>query len=439
MPTSSSTSPLNSQETAPSEDIAISVQNVSKAYRIWKNPSARLKAPVWNALGKLIPNCILNLNAQLKLRAWNPTRYYKDFFALKDISFEVKKGEALGIIGRNGSGKSTLLQIIAGTLTPSAGKATVQGRLAALLELGSGFNPDFTGRENVYLNAATLGLSSKEIADCYSEIVAFADIGDFIDQPVKTYSSGMMVRLAFAVQCAVKPDILIIDEALSVGDVGFRNKCLERIQRMRDQGMTTLFVSHDLGTLQLLCNRVVWIETGKVVEIGDPCEICQNFFARTMGLIGHDALTNNSKLIPQQSTGKAAFTHIEIDAPTLGSKIQIKTGEALRIAFRLKANASLDEIAFAVSIYRTDGDWLIGQSSREAEVYWPACKLGETVNGRLHMPKIGLAPGDYVIAFAAYDKELKICYALTDLTAPFSVRSDFPIWGKVHHPCVWLK
>lgn len=253
-----------------SDDIVISVQNVSKAYRIWRDPSARLKAPLWEAVGKLIPKSILNLNSKLNLRAGNPARYYKDFYALKDVSFEVKKGEAVGIIGRNGSGKSTLLQMIAGTLTPSSGSIQVKGRVAALLELGSGFNPDFTGRENVYLNASVLGLTREEIDKRIDEILIFADIGDFIDQPVKTYSSGMMMRLAFAVQIAVEPDILIVDEALGVGDEAFQRKCYSRLHKLRQDGTTLLFVSHDVGTVINLCNLAALLNQGQINAIGNP-------------------------------------------------------------------------------------------------------------------------------------------------------------------------
>ncbi|MDZ4098100.1 MAG: ABC transporter ATP-binding protein, partial [Methylophilaceae bacterium] len=192
-------------------NIAIKVENLSKCYQIYDNPRDRLKQFVAPRLQRL---------------TWQtPKQYFREFWALKDVSFEVKKGETVGIIGRNGSGKSTLLQMICGTLNPTSGSIQTSGRSAALLELGSGFNPEFTGRENVYMNAAVLGLTQDEIDKRYDDIVAFADIGEFINQPVKTYSSGMVVRLAFAVQSQIDPDILIVDEALSVGDAKFQAKC----------------------------------------------------------------------------------------------------------------------------------------------------------------------------------------------------------------------
>jgi lipopolysaccharide transport system ATP-binding protein len=266
-----------------SDDIVISVKNVSKAYRIWNDPGSRLKSPLISACGRLFPSDSV---ARRKLEA-KAAAYYRDFYALKDISFQVRKGESVGIIGRNGSGKSTLLQIIAGTLQPTTGSVRVNGRVAALLELGSGFNPDFTGRENVYLNAAVLGLSRKQTDAKFAGIAAFADIGDFLDQPVKTYSSGMMMRLAFAVQTAVEPDILIVDEALSVGDAPFQAKCFARIHSLLDSGCSTLFVSHDIGTVRAFCKQAIWLSAGIAAAQGACNEVCgayQNDCLRAMGM-----------------------------------------------------------------------------------------------------------------------------------------------------------
>lgn len=264
-----------------STDPVISVQNVSKAYRIWATPAQRLISPVCAQLGDLLPG---TLGAGLKRQA---QAGYRDFFALRDISFEVKRGESVGIIGRNGSGKSTLLQIIAGTLQPTKGEVRVNGRVAALLELGSGFNPEFTGRENVYLNGVVLGLTRREVDARYDEITDFADIGDFIDQPVKIYSSGMMLRLAFAVQTAVEPDVLIIDEALSVGDAPFQAKCFARIRSLQGKGCTILFVSHDVGTVQTFCQQAVWLSQGVAQAQGAAREVCGAYnrdCSRAMGM-----------------------------------------------------------------------------------------------------------------------------------------------------------
>jgi len=243
-----------------SSDIAIHVQHLSKCYQIYARPHDRLKQFILPRLGRLTQR---------------PSKiYFSEFWALDDVSFTVKKGETVGIIGRNGSGKSTLLQLICGTLTPTGGTVQTYGRIAALLELGSGFNPEFTGRENVYMNAAVLGLSKEEIEARFDDIIAFADIGAYIEQPVKTYSSGMMVRLAFAVIAHVDADILVVDEALSVGDAFFSQKCMRFLRRFMKTG-TVLFVSHDTGSIKGLCTRTLWLEKGRVFREGSPKEVCE--------------------------------------------------------------------------------------------------------------------------------------------------------------------
>jgi lipopolysaccharide transport system ATP-binding protein len=206
-----------------------------------------------------------------------PPQYFREFWALHDVSFQVKKGETLGIVGRNGSGKSTILQLICGTLSPTRGDVTVKGRISALLELGSGFNPDYTGRENVFLNGQILGLSQKEIDSRYKGIVEFADIGDFIDQPIKTYSSGMVVRLAFSVAINVDPEILIVDEALAVGDMPFQIKCFAHLRKLRESGTSILFVSHDLSTVRSFCDRAVYLDHGKCLAIGPANDVCRQY------------------------------------------------------------------------------------------------------------------------------------------------------------------
>jgi lipopolysaccharide transport system ATP-binding protein len=242
-----------------SSDIAIKVENLSKCYQIFDTPRDRLKqfiAPrVQSALG--IPE----------------KRYFKEFWALRDVSFEVRKGESVGILGRNGSGKSTLLQMITGTLAPTSGSVRTNGRVAALLELGSGFNPDFTGRDNVYMNGALLGLSTAEIDNRFDAIASFADIGDFIDQPVKTYSSGMLVRLAFAVQVQVEPDILIVDEALAVGDALFQKRCFQRIEKLTSDGVALLFVSHDIESIRTLTHKSLLLKGGVPYRLGVSSDV----------------------------------------------------------------------------------------------------------------------------------------------------------------------
>ena len=237
-----------------SNDIAIRVDNLSKCYEIYANPRDRLKQFVMHRLQRLAGR--------------ESKQYFREFWALKDVSFAIKKGETVGIIGRNGSGKSTLLQMICGTLNPTSGSIKTNGRIAALLELGSGFNPEFTGRENVYMNASVLGLSNEEIDARFDAIAAIAEIDHFIDQPVKTYSSGMMVRLAFAVAINVDPEILIVDEALSVGDELFQRKCFSRIEAIRAAGATILFVSHSGGSVVELCDRALLLDSGERLAMG---------------------------------------------------------------------------------------------------------------------------------------------------------------------------
>ena len=255
-----------------SNDLAISVEHVGKAYRIWESPASRLTAPALAGLAGMLPRGLA-----ARLRGYAESRH-RDFCALRYVSFEVRKGEAVGIIGRNGSGKSTLLQIIAGTMQPTSGSVRVNGRVAAMLELGSGFNPEFTGRENVYLNAAVLGLTRAETSARFDAIAAFADIGEFLDQPVKTYSTGMMMRLAFAVSVCVQPDILIVDEALSVGDVFFQQKCFKRIHELLEGDTSFLFVSHDTAAVQNLCDRAILLVAGEQVYTGPPEEAVSRYF-----------------------------------------------------------------------------------------------------------------------------------------------------------------
>ena len=258
-----------------SDDIAIKVSGLSKCYHIYDKPHDRLKQSIYPLLQRLVGK--------------PAKRYCREFWALKNVSFEIKKGETVGIIGRNGSGKSTLLQLICGTLNTTSGTIETQGRIAALLELGSGFNREFTGRENVYINASILGLSQSEIDAKYDEIVAFAEIGEFIDQPVKTYSSGMFIRLAFAVIAHVDADILVIDEALAVGDVFFRQKCMRFLNNYKMNG-TIIFVTHDSATVVSFCDRAVWLEHGEVQSIGQAKHVCEAYLARRYDAARFNAL-----------------------------------------------------------------------------------------------------------------------------------------------------
>ena len=252
-----------------SESIALRVSDVGKCFHVYRTPRDRLKQFVLPRLSRMIGQA--------------PTRHYSEFWALRDVSFEVGRGETVGIIGRNGSGKSTLLQIICGTLAASTGVVETHGRIAALLELGSGFDPEFTGRENVFMNAGLLGLDRRTTEERFDRIAAFADIGPFLDQPVKTYSSGMFVRLAFSVAMHVDPEILIVDEALSVGDAFFQAKCADAMRRLMDGGATILFVSHDVTAIKSMCDRAVLLEGGRLQHVGTVNETIERYYSSLIG------------------------------------------------------------------------------------------------------------------------------------------------------------
>ncbi len=300
--------------------IAIKADRLSKCYHIYATPRDRLKQ-------FFLPKLRSLLGLQEK-------RYARDFWAVQDVSFDVERGQTVGIIGRNGSGKSTLLQIICGTLTPTEGTVEVNGRVAALLELGSGFNPEFTGRENVYLNGSVYGLSRDQIDGKMKEILDFADIGHFIDQPVKTYSSGMFVRLAFSVVMHVDPEILIVDEALSVGDAFFQSKCAAAMREMMGKGVTVLFVSHDTHAVKSLCNKAILIDGGKIIAYGDSAQVVETYYSSrvssknssesTEGMLGNSDIALSRQAIGDTSlfrqraeyqrvhNGKASFINVSL-------------------------------------------------------------------------------------------------------------------------------
>ena len=348
-----------------SNGIAIKIENLSKCYAIFDNPRDRLKQMV-------LP--------RLRALAGAPdAKYYREFWALKDISLEVKKGETVGIIGRNGSGKSTLLQIICGKLSPTSGSVKTHGRIAALLELGSGFNAEFTGRENVYMNASVLGLSSKEIDARFDDIAAFADIGSFIEQPVKTYSTGMYVRLAFAVIAHVNADILVVDEALAVGDAVFTQKCMRFIRSFQENG-TLLFVSHDMAAVQNLCAKALWLSKGKVHGLGESKLIAEEYLKETLqetygdkailkplpasgresstgsgsaatdaeanlvsGALATIQITNNTEFARGWETGAGRIINVSLERLDGLPLVALQGGEKVRVSISAKAQRSMTQ------------------------------------------------------------------------------------------------
>ena len=371
-------------------DFAINVENVAKCYDIYDQPLDRLKQFILPPFQKIAKK--------------EPKKYFKEFWALRDVSFEVGRGETLAIVGRNGSGKSTLLQLICGTLSPTRGSIKVNGRVAALLELGSGFNPEFTGRENVYLNGAVLGLSKDDIDSRFSEIAAFADIGEFIEQPVKNYSSGMMVRLAFAVIAHVDADILVIDEALAVGDAVFTQKCMRFIRSFQQQG-TLLFVSHDMSSVTNLCRRGIWLDRGRIERIGDAKNVSQAYLHHTLqSVYGEDTkllsidgdepdglweaaqsavvdaasmshpsdasplldygglinVTNNIERARGFKTGDAVLVDIQINNLTNPKDGVLKGGEKVRVRVKAKAIEVLDRPILGFVFHDRLGQALFG-------------------------------------------------------------------------------
>ena len=300
-----------------SNEVAIRVQNLSKCYEIYAAPRDRLKQFVLPPLQRL---------------AGRPSKqYFREFWALKDVSFEIKKGETVGIIGRNGSGKSTLLQMICGTVYPTRGTLQTKGRIAALLELGAGFNPEFTGRENIYMNGAILGISNAHMDERLGSILSFSELGEFIDQPVKTYSSGMHARLAFSIAINVDPEILIVDEALAVGDSRFVAKCMRRIKDIQNQGATILFVSHDVGSVRTLCERSIWLDKGCMVEQGDVFPVTGRYMEfmykdeESEAEALHDEIASQQPLAPSENKRHLL---LEQDTPTVTNATATITADA---------------------------------------------------------------------------------------------------------------
>jgi len=377
----------------------ISVQNVSKLFRIYESPAGRLK--------------------EILLRGRR--KYHRDFWALEDVSLEVPTGEAVGIVGRNGAGKTTLLQIIAGVLQPTLGDVRVEGRVTALLELGSGFNPEYTGRENILLSGQILGFSEDEMKKRLDVIAQFAELEAFVDQPVKTYSTGMLMRLAFASAIHVDPDVLIVDEALSVGDVYFQRKSLDRMDYFRKSGKTVLFVSHDPQLVQRFCTYAVWIEGGKVAMTGKAREVVtayQAFCAKLederlrnaaknggIGSSEHDAILRELQLTGSRwGSGKIRFTDVEM-INSRGEKTWVfSTGEAATIRLHLESDADYPQPVLAVDIHRYDGVFIGSINNLDTHPALLPIKRGESFID-LRLPKLELSHNVYFLSLKAYIKD----------------------------------
>jgi lipopolysaccharide transport system ATP-binding protein len=393
---------------------AIRLESIGKCYRIYKNPQDRFKQALLDRLGH-----------------WGHRQngpLYREHWALRDISCELPRGEALGIVGRNGAGKSTLLQIVAGTLDASQGRVETSGRITALLELGSGFNFEFTGRENVFLNAQILGLSRDQAMKRFDEIEQFADIGDFIDQPVKIYSSGMVMRLAFAVQTVLEPDILIVDEALGVGDAKFQSKCFRRIRQMRDDGVAILLVSHDINAIISFCDRAILLDEGRLVETGRPQYVAKKYIERLYGE-PHDSTSDDADGAAEVRAPQVVAAG-DVAAPAagvldggpqpapfvFGSKVveilrvvltddqgretaMLRSGQWYRLTQRVIAHADIADLASGFIIRNRHGIELFGITNKTTGVAIGGIKAGQVFDVSVSI-QMWLAAGDYFVQAA---------------------------------------
>jgi lipopolysaccharide transport system ATP-binding protein len=384
-----------------SEDIAISVDRLTKTYRLFDHPAKRVK----------------------QFLSFGLKQYHREFTALRDISFEIRKGETVGIIGRNGAGKSTLLQLICGILRPTVGSVYVNGRVSALLELGAGFNPEFTGRENVYFQGALTGFTQAEMDDRFWKIADFADIGEFIDQPVRTYSSGMFVRLAFATLINVDADILVIDEALAVGDAAFTQKCLCFLADFRLRG-TLILVSHDQNAIMSLCDRVLWIE-GRLRQQGSPQKVCESYIASCLGvqpstgskaeadqdiadqrqeLLNTGNLRNDLEIFSFDAdaegagTGQATLLDAWMENPD-GIRYHILVGgEPVTLVIRGQANAALPAPVLGFIVKDRLGRPIIGDNTYLSYATKPVtAQPGESLEARFRFRMPRLPVGEYTV------------------------------------------
>ncbi len=417
---------------------AVHIRDVSKSYPIYRRPSDRLK----------------------ELLTFNRRSCHQDFWALRDVSIEIAKGSTFGLVGENGSGKSTLLQLIAGILKPTTGSVEVDGRVSALLELGSGFNGEFTGRENVFLNGAILGLSNKEIERLYPAIEAFAEIGDFVHQPVKTYSSGMMVRLAFAVAINLDPDILLVDEALAVGDIYFRQRCMRKIHELHRRGVTIIFVSHSAVDIKSLAQEVVWLEQGRVVERGDPDRVIAKYLA---AMVGKDNRYLKQHAEDDPSSGRAAGEHVvapEVvdripnidfrygnrDAEIIGIAILNERGQELamlpqaaavivRISLRANAGVGMPIVGFLIRNHL--GIELAGTNTALEEVDLPAFNAGDvyTVDFHLQLPELYPAHFSFTPAVSNGTLEAFEVCDWVDNAISLQAEKGRLVYGYLHFPC----
>jgi lipopolysaccharide transport system ATP-binding protein len=413
------------------DDIVINVDHVGKMYKLFDQPIDRLKHTLFWRFGQ---------------------KYGRDFWALHDISFQVRKGEAVGIIGRNGSGKSTLLQIIAGVLQPTIGSIEVKGRVSALLELGSGFNLEYSGRENIFLSGAILGLSKEEMLNRYDDILAFADIGEFIDQPVKNYSSGMFARLAFAVAISVEPDLLIVDEILAVGDYGFQQKCVARMRKMRDNGLTLLFVSHSPDSIRSTCNYGLFVDRGQIIYWGETDQAVNLYLNSVRQQTNQEMMQQQEDIaksisVTKQLPGKLRYgtNHVQIEEVTLfnsqGEPCRaFKFGDEICLEVNFKTYIDLENLSVSFLIRDNAGVDLMGTTTFDEKVIFPFLPAGK--NGKVHFRFTNnLRVGNFGISVALNrvskpDYSDNVLFDQIDAVTTFVVVADLerPVHYKFYNP-----
>jgi ABC-type polysaccharide/polyol phosphate transport system ATPase subunit len=366
---------------------AISARGLSKMYPIYAKPFDR-------ALELVVPGL----------------KRHREFWALRNVTLEIPRGGSVGIIGENGAGKSTLLKVLTGITLPTEGQVRVEGRVASLLELGAGFHPEFSGRDNVHLNCSILGMSEAEIAERYPRIAEFSELGEFIDRPVKTYSSGMYVRLAFAVAASVDPDILMIDEALSVGDEHFKGKCLNRLNEFREQGKTTVFVSHDMGAVKNMCRHVVLLDRGEIVEQGTAERVADEYLKRAHARGNERLMTINREAdaYPRWGSGEILTGDIDMLGPDGKPSLVFRTGEPFVVRVPYRVRAPVRRPVFGLGIYRADGTYVNGSNHdwRDRPIRIEGVEPGEEGEARMEFPSMPVLPGQYYLTMYLYDHSL---------------------------------
>ncbi len=360
------------------------------------------------------------------IRLFRPAQASTDaFWPLRDISLTINSGDCIGIIGRNGSGKSTLLKLISGILPPTSGDLMVSGRISALLELGAGFHPDLTGRENVYLNGSIYGISRKQMNQIIDPIIDYAELGDFIDTPIKHYSSGMYVRLGFAVAIHTEPDLMLVDEVLAVGDAAFQRKCMDSIQQYRRQGGTLLLVSHDMGAIQAICNRVLWIEEGVIQADGHPTDVMmtyQRYYAELEEARhqAHQDQPEGEKSTKQRwGTGQVRITKVELCDAAGQAHINFRTGDPMIVRLHYEAKSRIETPVFGLAIHHQQGTHICGPNTKFGGLTLPMIKGSGIISYAI--PALALLSGGYLLSVAAVNQNSTETFDYHDRTIAFQV------------------